>query len=316
MQVSPYLLKLSEVKSPAPETVDLTDFFPPSEGTIDLYYGHIRNGKTYGATVDALQLAGEGVPVYCNWPIQFSGVDERTNWTGLLSLLWPFQKRLFRYGPKNLRYYEISDEWARKQGYKDFWAWFLHLTDCVVFADEGHVLLDSYKKTYISMEERNAVLHTGHFNRRVVIVSQRPTAVHVSARGNVNRFFKFEKVLHLGNVIIFRKTEYQDMVMDNVDETKPLRTDHYFARRKIMDAYDSKYLRKGLLRSQEPDIEVYNLKWPERLRLLIGASVSAASNWGIFAARKGVKVPEEKTLNTGVGSTLLTPGEDNEKLPF
>lgn len=322
--------------------VDLVAFFSAVEGTLELYYGHIRNGKTYSATADMLDDLKRGRTVWSNYPVDFKGFDERKEWyIVLLSLIFPFMRRFKVVRQSNLHFYEISDEWAKKQldpdgkRYEDFWDWFTRLTDCVVYADEGHVLLDSYRKTYVSMEQRNAVLHTGHFNRTIKIISQRPTAVHVTARGNINIFWKCEK-LWSWPVLLFRKTEFQDMTMETVDETKPLHRKIYFAKRRILNAYDSKYLRKGMKPSQIPKIEVYDLSYRERIvaarkiaaafmprrRKIISREIRQVEpepNWGVPPYRYPVRErADEKAIKTEVGSTLGTSadGKDQLSLPF
>lgn len=337
----------------APVYVDLSEFFTPAEGTIELIYGHVRNGKTYDATRTALRLLNKGAAVYSNYPIVWHGRDDSRNPLRLfLSLLWPGRFPLRRLSPANLHYYQISDAWAQTQidekgnTYRDFWAWFASRTDCIFFADEGHVLLDSYRKTYVSMEERTAVLSTGHYNRTIIIISQRPTAIQVSARGNVNIFWKCEKVLHIGSLILFRRTQFQDMVMDNVDETKPLSKTYYFLNSRIARAYDSKYLRAGLGRSQPTLGQITRANWIERVKDLracfskraapavllpefpgisrakavrasgySGRGGASGSNLGGGAARKGVPSAEGKTEKKGAGS-ILEPPRSAEEIPL
>ena len=45
-------------------TQDILDFFAPLEGDNCLYFGRVRNGKTYSATADILDLLKRGEIVY------------------------------------------------------------------------------------------------------------------------------------------------------------------------------------------------------------------------------------------------------------
>ena len=63
-----------EVLDPTPEILAL---FKPVEGQLAFYHGRVRNGKTYSATADILELLRRGEVVWANWKIDFSGFDER-----------------------------------------------------------------------------------------------------------------------------------------------------------------------------------------------------------------------------------------------
>jgi len=248
--------------------VDLVKLFGASEGEIAVYYGHIRQGKTFGSTQMGIEAADTGLPVYFNYPVKYIGSDQRYSllWI-LISLIWPWKDRFYHMKPGLVKYFQISDSWAQSQGYDDFWHWFKTRTDCLIVADEGHVIFDSYRKTFVSMEQRMAVLETGHFSRRLIIVSQRPTAIHVTARANCNVFYKFERKLRWP-FLLFKRTEYQDMAMETVDETKPLSTKWIIGSRRVMKAFDSKYLRGGMKTSQNIDVDIYDFYYREKFQLL------------------------------------------------
>jgi len=270
--------------------VDLVKLFGATEGEIALYYGHIRQGKTYGGAAAAIAAADSGLPVYVNFPMKYKGYDERESlFLVLLSLIWPWKDRFYHMKPSLIREFRIDDNWAQSQGFKDFWHWFKTRTDCLIIADEGHVMLDSYKKTYVSMEQRQAVLETGHFSRRLIIISQRPTAVHVSARGNVNIFYKFERLMRWP-VLWFRRTEFQDMALETVDETKPLSTAWIFGSRRVMNAFNSKYLRQGLKASQNIDVDVYDFFYKEKYALFHFFYKALKKNGEIAAAEQKEKL--------------------------
>lgn len=239
------------------EVSELWDYIAETEGLIAQYYGRIGTGKTYCATKDVLKLLSKGQVVYTNWKINYTGYDSRDHiWPVVLSLIMPWRKRFYIYPKDNLKHIEVDDQ---------FIARFEKLTDCEVFLDEGHVVFDSYQMAKMSLRDRKAVLHTRHFDRAINIISQRPTAVHVSLRANVNIFYKCEKVLHIGPILLFKRTEYQDMVGETVDEEQPIKTRYYFARRSILTAYDSKYLRGDTPPSQKLHVEASDLNYLARI---------------------------------------------------
>ena len=241
--------------------VELLDLFPASEGMITQYYGRIGAGKTYAATSDILEYLRRGKVVYANWKINYQGYDERKSIFRLVvSMVFPWIKRFYFFPQENLRYFEVSDVWAQKQGYEDFDAWVASRTDCFIFADEGHVWVDSYASTRISMEKRKTILHTRHFNRSINIISQRPTAIHVAMRANVNVFYKCEKIWQWGGIVRFKRTEYQDMTDENVDENeeKEIGRKYYWGTKRIFESYNTKYLRGDTPQSQKVNFEAYN----------------------------------------------------------
>jgi len=215
-----------------PET-DLLGLFSNEDAHIDLIYGRVGQGKTYAATKDILERLSKGEVVYANWKIAYDGDDQRYSLLWILLAMVGIKRRFYRFDPANLHYLPIDE---------NFMDVFEKLTDCAVYLDEGHVIFDSYQHAKFSLRKRTSILHTRHFNRSLVIVSQRPTAIHVSARANVERFFKVERWLKWP-VLVFTKTEYQDMVNETVDETKALRTSFYFGSRRIMQSYSSRYMR-------------------------------------------------------------------------
>jgi len=238
-------------------TQELLDLFEPSEGTIDLIYGRIGNGKTYCATELILDDLRRGQVVYCNWRLNYNGVDERKSlFLMFAGILFPWKKTYYEFPAANLRYFDSSDVDI------DFLA---SLTDCNVYIDEGQWIFDSYEGTRFSKTKRKLILHTRHLNRRLVIITQRPTAIQVSARGNVNRYFKCEKWMEWP-FLIFRQFEYQDMVMETVDESRPVGRPRVFvAKKRIFNAYNTKYLRDGVPRSQELFIRAWSLSYKEKV---------------------------------------------------
>lgn len=246
--------KISEI-----EKLDMYDLLPPDEGSINQIYGRIGSGKTYCATEDLLNDLNSGQIVYANWKVNWEGYDQRKNWFYLFLGMLGLKKEFWVYPKTNFRFLPIDE---------NFHDTFGRLTDCAVYLDEGHLAYDSYKLTKMTMQERANILHTRHFDRKVVIVSQRPTAIHVTLRDNVNRFFKCERIFKFGWLIIFRKTEFQDFtVYGTIDEEQPINSEWYFGRAKIFKAYDTKYLRGNLKHSQPNLAEIWLLKYHEILEL-------------------------------------------------
>lgn len=246
------------------EEIELLDLFPANEGSINQYYGRIGSGKTYAATADVLDLLKRGRVVYANWKIHYEGTDERKSlaWS-LLGILVPWHRRFYVFPKENLRYFEFSDKWAASEGFKDFTHWLSTRTDCEIFGDEGHVMFDSYQGTRLNIDKRTAILHTRHFNRSINIISQRPTAIHVAMRANVNVFYKCECIFKWGPIIRFKRTEYQDMQNESVDEDEEKIIDirYYWGRPYVFNAYDTKYLRGDVGPSQRVLFEAYDVNY-------------------------------------------------------
>lgn len=242
--------------------MELLDLFPASEGMITQYYGRIGSGKTYAATADVLDLLRRGKVVYVNWKIDYHGFDEEKSLPYIIaSLFFPWRKRFYSFPPENLRYLPVD---------KDFHTKLATVTDAHVFLDEGHTAFDSYEMARMPIERRVSILHTRHFDRSIHIVSQRPTAVHVVMRANVNVFYKCERLRNLFWIVRFRRTEYQDLLNETVDENpeKAISTKHYWGKERIFAAYNTKYLRGDMQASQSVLFKAFDVKYIQRYRLL------------------------------------------------
>src|SRR3990172_567029 len=253
------------------KTEDLIDLFTPEEGSINMIYGRIGSGKTYCATAQILELLTKGQVVYCNWHIKWNGFDERESfWFSVVNFIF-FRSRFYKFPKENLHYFDLDNTLpcpACGVAHKVDITFFSHLTDCHIFMDEGQWIFDS--RSRLDKDWRKMVLHTRHLNRSLYVVSQRTQAIEVSARGQVNRFFKCEKMF-TWPWLIFRQTEYQDMKSDDVDDgetAEPIGTRTFFARRRVMNAYDSRYLRAGMETSQKLYFEAYKLNFFYRFALI------------------------------------------------
>lgn len=243
---------------------------PDVEGSIDLIYGGLGGGKTYAATADILSDLHRGVVVFATWPINFKGLDETKSLPALVMGILGFKRRYRKIDESNFHYVPL--ERLMDDSFIDE---IETLTDCVLYVDEGYAarLFDSYRKTNMGTRQRMAVYGTRHFNRRIVIVAQRPNAIHVSSRSMVNRFFKCSQpfpILHrIFGVRLFVKTEYQEMVDETVDETKPIRSKWYFGTPRVYRAYDSKYLRGGREQLYHPKIEEFEISYLTRWQMFL-----------------------------------------------
>lgn len=241
------------------QKIDLLDLIPPDEGLISLYYGIIGSGKTYGATADVLADLRAGKIVYTNWPIDYRGFDDRTSLFRIIFNILIGRKRFYYFPKENLRRIIIDDRFVENLS---------QIVDAKVYLDEGHVAFDSYLMAKMDIKKRQAALETRHSNRSIILITQRPTAAHVSLRANVNIFYKFEKIW-TWPFIVFRRTEFQEMINETVDETKPLSTKLYLGRKSIFNSYNSKYLRGDKEDPQRVMVRVFEVNLVQRFKLLI-----------------------------------------------
>lgn len=240
--------------------VDLLTLFKAQEGEFNQYYGKIRQGKTYAATADALHDLNRGKIVYTSWIIKWPGKDERKDFFLRLLGVLGLKKNFVVFKKNNWRHLPLDDQFHLK---------FPTLTDCKVYLDEGHIVYDSYQTIKMKLTERIAILATGHYDRCVNIISQRPTAIHVSLRANVNRFYKCEKAFDFFGIRLFKRSEYQDMIGETVNDTgEPDSVKYYFGRKKIYQAYDTKYMRGNVKRSQDLIGEIHEWDWKISLKNL------------------------------------------------
>jgi len=239
------------------EEEKILHYFSPVEGAINLYYGHVGNGKTYNATADIIDLLKKGEIVYANWKIAIDDFDQRKSWLHIIFYSLFFKKRFFKYPKTNLYYFNSDDVDIEFLG---------KLANCHVFIDEGQWILDSYEGTKFNKTKRKVILHTRHYNRTLNIITQRPTSIHVSARGNVERYYKCEKMMSWP-FLIFRRTEYQDMINETVDEEKPISTKTYFAKKSVMRAYNTLAMRGEDALVQTVNFEAWDYTFLDKIKL-------------------------------------------------
>jgi len=263
--------------------VDLLYIIPPQEGELNQYYGRIRNGKSYIACRHMYEDLKSGLIVKANFPFKWEGYDQRKVWYWLLLGLIGLKRNYYVYPKENFQQIDITSEWAQKNGYPDFHSWFAVQTSCKIYLDEGHLVYDSYQMTKMDLDKRVAIFDTGHYDRSISIISQRPSNIHATLRGNVNRFFKVEKLFNYRlyptkiRLQKFQVTEFQDVGPDEKpDETRIIEdgeeTDEYkhavsqqtyWGRKKYFEMYNTKFRRGSLGESQKDNTKMYWFTWKE-----------------------------------------------------
>lgn len=269
-EISPYITKglfNLDVENVGKQVLatDLINAFKATEGSINMYYGKIGNGKTYAATSDILDLLKQGKVVYANWHIQVPDFDDRESFFMVFMNTILFRKRFYKIPcAQNLHYFDPE----QFNSTAELVEWLSSLNDCHIFFDEGQDMFDSYEGTRFAKSKRRLILHTRHYHRTLNIISQRPTAIQVSARGNVNRFFKCVK-LATWPWIRFARYEFQQMTGETVDESgEPDSLKTYWGNSRVFNAYNTDYLAEGIPKSQNVFFEAFDLNTWDKLKLL------------------------------------------------
>jgi len=292
------------MKSVGKKIDELTPSFTVGEGEANLYYGMIRQGKSYGATVDIIEDLKKGWLVYATWPIKVEDIDDRDTFIISLFNFLLFKKKYYKIDcSKNFHY--INAETGEVDGVRvfdpekpsEYIGYLNKLNHCKLYIDEAWRVIDSYKGVQMGIQARNLILVTGHKFRTVNLIAQRPTSVHVSARGNMNRFFKFVKIVNFPRLglVRFERREYQEMTNETVDETKePISVKRYWAKKRYFNAYNSYYY-GDLDPLHVLSYERYDLNFLERGRVLIANSILK-----LFLALMPKKVSSEpRKVRTG-----------------
>ena len=242
-------------------------------------------GKTYEGTRRARQYLFSGYTVYTTWRLNLPDYyDEREHIGPVLRNLFLFRREFFRFDLKNnwhwldLRTFE--DEKTKVVNTRKLADYVASLTDCILFLDEGQDIFDSHERA--TKSARQSITRTRHMHKTLIIISQRASAVDVNARANVTFFYKCVKVWDGWPRAYFRVYR-----TDEIDEqsSNPLWVRHNsigevtwqapvwhsgWARRAIYDAYDSWYLRREMIRSQDIKVDAYSLTFGDKLRALVG----------------------------------------------
>lgn len=269
---------------------ELLDLFPPNEGFLEQTYGRIRCGKTSSETLRTIKDLNAGQVCYNNWPVNWNGYDERKLFfpklLGALGL-----KKEFVYFPKeNFIFADLTDlRNIRENGIStglNFYDWLKSKTSCTIRLDEGHIYYDSYLALKMDINDRVAILDTGHMDRRIIIISQRPSAIHVVLRANVSRFWKCEPDFDLFGWKRIRVTEFQDTKNDLPNDERieiidpktgeksygdyqwAVSSYSFWITDYVKGLYDHKYRRNNAPESQWNNAQIYTLTWKESLNNL------------------------------------------------
>lgn len=177
------------------------------EHGIFAYVGGLGSGKTYAMTCDVVKALEKGARVITNYEI---------NWKGNAKKGYP-ESNLQKYTGKA----QISAE-----------------RNCIFALDEGYVEFDSYEMAKMSLQDRLAILLCRKRRVSIWYTTQRPMAVHKTLRSMTNIFYKCEKTRWPFVGIVFRKIAY-DLATENDLSSTPLFTEHYRAKQKMFDMYDT-----------------------------------------------------------------------------
>lgn len=263
----------------------LLGVFEAQEGEVQHIIGKTGQGKTYEATRRALNYLNQGYVVYTTWRLNLPEYnDQRESVPHLIRNLITFKKNFFRFDYKKNWHYVNLDDFLDEEGIMNTekLAKFLATrTDCIFMLDEGQDVFDSHKKA--GQIARQAITRTRHMHKTLIIISQRAQAVDVTARGNVTFFYKCEK-----KTLFWIWTRFKVYITDEIDEGSnyPLWVRHDsqgrktwkapvyysgFAQKYIYDAYDSWYMRKSMVRSQDLHMEAYRLGTWDKIKALTRA---------------------------------------------
>lgn len=260
----------------------LVEQFEASEGDVEHIIGKTGQGKTYEATRRALRYLEQGNVVYTTWRLNLPEYfDERDSFAHALKNLILFRKNFFRFEYQKNWHFVDLDTYLDKDGIFDterFARFLASRTDCIFMLDEGQDTFDSHQRA--GKIARQSITRTRHMHKKLIIISQRAQAVDVNARGNVTWFYKCVAIR-----IWFLPTWFRVYVTDEIDENNnhPLWVRHDsqgreiwkapvyhsgFARKKIYNAYDSWYMRKNMIKSQDIHVKAYYVGFFGRIRLV------------------------------------------------
>jgi len=249
------------------KTQEIFDAFEPTEGLNTVYYGRVRNGKTYSATADIIELLNRGEIVYANWRINFEDFDERKSFGIALVKFIASKKYFYVYKKENFHYINVTD--STDDAFTTVGE--LHrLVGVHVFIDEGQWIFNSHSRVD-DIDSRHLILEGGHYCRTLNVITQRPTNILVDIRSQVNIWYKCQKVFQLGGIIRFLRTEYQDMKDNLPDEDPDVKHPEkaYWANAKIYNAYETHAMRRADAVMPIPEFDVYELSYFARLTHLV-----------------------------------------------
>lgn len=291
--------------------------FEAKEGEVEHIIGKTGQGKTYEATRRALSYLKQGYVVYTTWRLNIPDVfDERQNFFTVLKNTILFRKNFFRFNYKENWKYVNLDDYLDKDGIMDtekLSRFLATRTDCIFFMDEGQDVFDSHKKS--GQIARQSITRTRHMHKTLIIVSQRAQAVDVTARGNVTYFYKCVRTKFL-----FFPAKFKVYMTDEIDEGNnyPIWARHDSQGKKtwsaplyhsawqkqyIFDAYDSWYMRKNMIRSQDLHLDAYTLSFRDKLKALYS-----------LIRKKKEKEVQEKSIKLSTVLPIDKPRKKKQKM--
>ena len=262
---------------------DMIHLFEAQEGDVEHIIGKTGQGKTYEATRRALRFLRDGNIVYTTWRLNLPEYfDERESFFHVfLSILLFWKKKFYRFDYKKNWHFVNLDDFLDIDGIFDTEKFSILLatrTDCIFMLDEGQDVFDSHQRA--GKLARQSITRTRHMHKKLIIISQRAGAVDVTARNNVSWFYKCEAVKYPFVPRLFRV-----YMSDEVEESNgyPIWVRHNsvgeevwkaplyhsgFGRKEIYDAYDSWYMRKNMVKSQELHLQGFQVSFADKWRLL------------------------------------------------
>jgi hypothetical protein len=247
----------------------LVNVFEAQEGLIIHIIGKTGNGKTYEATRQAWSLLKQGKVVYTTWNLILPEYyDERQDKWKLFWSIITFNKKFYKFDfKKNWKHLDIDRP--------DLVEYVANLTDCYVFLDEGQDIFDSYEGRGMSQVKRKSITRTRHLRKTLIIISQRASAVSVTARANVTWFYRCVKTwawyMPWRNYFKVYMTEEMDDQSNPIWE-KPIENwtasifYQGFEDKNIYNLYNSWYLREGIVPSQEVNFDAFYLTTSDKIK--------------------------------------------------
>jgi hypothetical protein len=292
---------------------ELVSVFEAQEGLIIQIIGKTGNGKTYEATRQAWNLLKQGKVVYTTWHLILPEYyDERQDKLKLFWSLLTFNKKFYRFDfKKNWKHLDIDRP--------DLVEYVANLTDCYVFLDEGQDIFDSYEGRAMSQTKRKSLTRTRHLRKTLIIISQRASAVAVTARANVTWFYKCVKTwvwyMPWRNFFKVYMTEEMDDQSNPIWE-KPMEQwtasvfHQGFEDKRIYNLYNSWYLREGIVPSQEVNFDAYNLTTMDKIKALFSKKEKVPL---AFTYEEMVEKSREKQAQYRLENEILNLEKTKEK---
>lgn len=248
------------------KTKEIYEVFQPSEGLNTVYYGKVRNGKTYAATKDIIDLIERGEIVYANWIIDFDDFDERKSFKIVLAKTLVGKKNFYVFKKENFHYINVTD--PEHPAFKSI-AELHKLVGVHVFIDEGQWIFNSHSRKD-DVDARHLILEGGHYCRTLNVITQRPNNIYVDVRSQIQIWYKCEKVFQLGGLIRFDRTEIQEMKEDlpwQDPDARPL-IKGYWASKRVYTRYETHGMRAQDAIIEPPKFDVYQTSFFDRIVLL------------------------------------------------